>query len=50
MSEKPALLLLPNLLGEHRYVDVFLPASVAKAVLSLDGLIAESEAGRQTIP
>lgn len=43
MSEKPALLLLPNLLGEHRYVDVFLPSSVAKAVLSLDGLIAESE-------
>jgi 16S rRNA (cytidine1402-2'-O)-methyltransferase len=43
MSEKPALLLLPNLLGDHRYVDIFLPNSVAKAVLSLDGLIAESE-------
>lgn len=43
MSEKPALLLLPNLLGEQRYTDVFLPSSVAKAILSLDGLIAESE-------
>lgn len=43
MSEKPALLLLPNLLGEHRHVDIFLPTSVAKAVLSIDGLIAESE-------
>lgn len=43
MSEKPALLLLPNLLGDHRFVDIFLPASVAKAVLSLDGLIAESD-------
>lgn len=43
MSEKPALLLLPNLLGEHRYWEPFLPASVSKAVESLDGLIAESE-------
>lgn len=43
MSEKPALLLLPNLLGEHRYVDVFLPSSVSKAVQSIDGLIAESD-------
>lgn len=43
MSEKPALLLLPNLLGDHRHADPFLPNSVAKVVLSLDGLIAESE-------
>lgn len=43
MSEKAALLLLPNLLGDHRHADVFLPASVSKAVLSIDGLIAESE-------
>ncbi len=44
MSEKkPALLLLPNLLGDHRHADIFLPASVSKAVVSLDGLIAESE-------
>lgn len=43
MSEKQALLLLPNLLGEHRFTEVFLPSSVAKAVLGLDGLIAESE-------
>ncbi|WP_068466550.1 SAM-dependent methyltransferase [Candidatus Protochlamydia phocaeensis] len=43
MSEKPTLLLLPNLLGDHRYAEIFLPASVAKAVQTLDGLIAESE-------
>lgn len=45
MKEKPALLLLPNLIGEHRYAEVFLPQSVYKAVSSLDGLIAESESG-----
>lgn len=39
----PALLLLPNLLGEHRHPDIFLPTSVFKAVESIDGLIAESE-------
>ena len=44
MNEKPALLLLPNLLGDHRHPEIFLPASVAKAVLTLDGLIAESDA------
>jgi 16S rRNA (cytidine1402-2'-O)-methyltransferase len=44
MSDKSALLLLPNLLGDHRHAEVFLPNSVAKAVRSLDGLIAESEA------
>ena len=43
MSDKPSLLLLPNLLGDHRYAEVFLPVSVAKAVQTLDGLIAESE-------
>ncbi|MBA2368952.1 MAG: SAM-dependent methyltransferase [Candidatus Protochlamydia sp.] len=43
-SQKPVLLLLPNLLGDHRHAEVFLPASVAKAVGTLDGLIAESEA------
>ena len=43
MSQKPALLLLPNLLGEHRYVDLFLPSSVVKVVQTIDGLIAESE-------
>lgn len=43
MAEKAALLLLPNLLGDHRYPEVFLPNSVAKAVLTLDGLIAESD-------
>lgn len=48
MSDRPALLLLPNLLGDHRHVEVFLPSSVAKAVRSIDGLIAESEtAGRR---
>ena len=44
MNEKAALLLLPNLLGDHRHADVFLPSSVAKAVATLDGLIAESDA------
>jgi 16S rRNA (cytidine1402-2'-O)-methyltransferase len=49
MSEtKPALLLLPNLLGEHKHHEPYLPASVDKAVASIDGLIAESEqAGRR---
>lgn len=39
----PTLLLLPNLLAEHRHAEVFLPASVFKAMQSIDGLIAESE-------
>lgn len=43
MTEKPALLLLPNLLGEHRHAEMFLPASVFKAMQTIDGLIAESE-------
>lgn len=43
MQDKPALLLLPNLLGDHKHAEIFLPASVAKAVLTIDGLIAESE-------
>lgn len=48
MEKKPALLLLPNLIGDHRHHEPFLPSSVDKAVLSLDGLIAESEqAGRR---
>jgi len=43
-----ALLLLPNLIGEHRHHEPFLPASVDKAVSTLDGLIAESvTAGRR---
>lgn len=45
MSQKSTLLLLPNLLGEAKYHEPFLPASVDKAVASLDGLIAESENG-----
>lgn len=45
---KPALLLLPNLLGDVKHHELFLPASVDKAVATLDGLIAESEsAGRR---
>lgn len=43
MSNKPALLLLPNLLGEHRHAEVFLPSSVFKAMQTIDGLIAESD-------
>lgn len=47
-QKKPALLLLPNLLGEIRYHQPFLPASVDKAVKDIDGLIAESyQAGRR---
>jgi len=45
---KAALLLLPNLLGDFPHHEPFLPSSVDKAVLSLDGLIAESpQAGRR---
>lgn len=45
---KPALLLLPNLLGEHKHHELFLPPSVDKAVMSIQGLISESEkAGRR---
>lgn len=48
MNQKPALLLLPNLIAEHKHHQPYLPASVDQAVLSLDGLIAESEtAGRR---
>lgn len=47
-QQKPALLLLPNLLGEAKHHELFLPSSVDKAVATLDGLIAESEsAGRR---
>jgi 16S rRNA (cytidine1402-2'-O)-methyltransferase len=45
---KSTLLLLPNLLGDHRHHEPFLSSGVDKAVASLDGLIAESEsAGRR---
>ena len=43
MQPKPALLLLPNLLGELPHPEIFLPQSVFKAVSTIDGLIAESE-------
>lgn len=47
-NKKPALLLLPNLLGEQPHHELFLPVSVDRAVASLDGLIAESAtAGRR---
>lgn len=47
-NQKPALLLLPNVLGEVKHHELFLPASVDKAVATLDGLIAESaSAGRR---
>lgn len=42
---KSVLLLLPNVLADVRHHEPFLPASVDKAVESLDGLIAESETG-----
>lgn len=41
---KSTLLLLPNLLGDHRHHEPFLPASIDKAIADIDGLIAESEA------
>lgn len=41
-QQKPALLLLPNLLGDTNHHQPYLPVSVDKAVASLDGLIAES--------
>ena len=44
-KNKSALLLLPNLLGEHKHHEIFLPQSVAKAMTTIDGLIAESESG-----
>jgi len=49
MSENiPRLYLLPNLLDESQDAAELLPPSVRKAVLQLDGLIAESEkAGRR---
>lgn len=37
------LLLLPNVLGDVKHHEVFLPASVDKAVGTIDGLIAESD-------
>lgn len=43
MDHKSTLFLLPNLLGNYRHAEVFLPASVFKAVRFIDGLIAESE-------
>lgn len=47
-QKKPALLLLPNLIGENRQHQLFLPASVDRAVQDIDGLIAESyQAGRR---
>src|SRR5436305_11060425 len=42
---KPALLLLPNLLGEMKHHEMFLPASVDKVMETIDGLISESEKG-----
>jgi 16S rRNA (cytidine1402-2'-O)-methyltransferase len=42
-SDKGRLILLPNVLEESLPAEPFLPSSVQAAVLSLDGLIAESE-------
>src|SRR6187402_3552546 len=48
MTKKGTLLLLPNLLGEQKHHQPYLPASVDKAVATIDGLLAESEsAGRR---
>lgn len=40
---KSKLLLLPNLLNKEALPELYFPSSVQKAVLKLDGLIAESE-------
>lgn len=45
MKKSGTLLLLPNVLGEVKHHEPFLPASVDKAVATLDGLISESEKG-----
>jgi 16S rRNA (cytidine1402-2'-O)-methyltransferase len=42
---KPALLLLPNVLGNVPHHELYLPVSVDRAIETLDGLIAESEKG-----
>lgn len=44
-KKRGCLLLLPNLLGEHAHHQMFLPASVDRAVGMIDGLFAESESG-----
>lgn len=43
VGKKGTLLLLPNLLAEHAHHQLYLPASVDKAVAQLDGLFAESQ-------
>lgn len=45
MKKKSTLYLFPNLLGNQRFHEPWLPASVDKAVLEIDGLIAESPQG-----
>ncbi len=45
ISPRPALLLLPNVFGDVAHHSLFLPASVDKAVATIDGLIAESAGG-----
>lgn len=45
MKAKPALLLFPNVLGDVRHHELYLPSSVDHAVETIDGLIAESETG-----
>src|ERR1700687_2608904 len=40
--KKPALLLLPNLLNDEAHHQLYLPASVDRAIETIDGLIAEN--------
>ncbi|MFT4553921.1 MAG: 16S rRNA (cytidine1402-2'-O)-methyltransferase [Chlamydiales bacterium] len=42
---KPTLYLFPNLLGDQRFHEPWLPSSIDKAVAKIDGLIAESPTG-----
>lgn len=44
-KKKPALLLFPNVLGDVKHHEPFLPAGVDRAVGTIDGVIAESERG-----
>lgn len=42
---KPTLYLFPNLLGDQRHHEPWLPSSIDKAVAKIDGLISESPTG-----
>ena len=45
MTTRGTLYVLPNLIGDQRHHEPFIPSSVDKVVAALDGLISESESG-----